>query len=117
MATKNNPGKFDCYANAGPDEPMFVLLGRDPHAGLLVRLWALIRHGEDEDEEKVDEALECAAAMDAHARGVGKDPVGVESRYQQLLLSATNGMAEHPDGYDHTCGCGICLSYGDAEDS
>ena len=26
MGTKNNPGKFDCYANAKPDEPLFVLL-------------------------------------------------------------------------------------------
>lgn len=32
MGTKNNPGAFDCYANAEPDEPMFVLLGRDKHA-------------------------------------------------------------------------------------
>ncbi|HAW11807.1 MAG TPA: aspartate decarboxylase, partial [Chloroflexi bacterium] len=30
MGTKNNPGKFDCYDDAHPDEPMFVLLGRDP---------------------------------------------------------------------------------------
>lgn len=29
MGTKNNPGAFDCYANAEPDEPMFVLLARD----------------------------------------------------------------------------------------
>lgn len=29
MGTKNNPGEFDCYANAAPDEPMFILLGRD----------------------------------------------------------------------------------------
>jgi hypothetical protein len=28
MGTKNVPGKFDCYANALPDEPTFVLLGR-----------------------------------------------------------------------------------------
>jgi hypothetical protein len=40
MGTKNNPGKFDCYDDAHPDEPMFVLLGRDPAAGSLVRLWA-----------------------------------------------------------------------------
>lgn len=42
MGTKNNPGAYDCYANAEPDEAMFVLLGRDKHAGLLVTLWALI---------------------------------------------------------------------------
>ena len=39
MGTKNNPGTFDCYANAEGDEPMFVLLGRDKHAPTLVWLW------------------------------------------------------------------------------
>lgn len=43
MATKNNPGAFDCYAAAEPDEPMFVLLGRDPTAVAIVRLWAAMR--------------------------------------------------------------------------
>lgn len=116
MATKNNPGKFDCYANAEPDEPMFVLLGRDRHAGLLVRVWALIRHAEGEDEEKIDEALECATAMDVYARRLGKDPTGIETAYQRVLLSVTDGMAEHPDGYEHTCSCLLCLSYGEPLD-
>lgn len=43
MGTKNAPAPFDCYANALPDEPMFVLLARDPHAPALVRLWAALR--------------------------------------------------------------------------
>lgn len=38
MGTKNNPGRYDCYANAEPDEPMFVLLGHDRHAATLVRI-------------------------------------------------------------------------------
>lgn len=46
MGTKNNPGKFDCYANADPDEPMFVLLARDPLASDLVLLWAERREAE-----------------------------------------------------------------------
>ena len=25
MGTKNNPGKYDCYEKAGPDEPIFTL--------------------------------------------------------------------------------------------
>jgi hypothetical protein len=29
VGTKNTPGPFDCYASAHPDEPMFVLLGRE----------------------------------------------------------------------------------------
>jgi hypothetical protein len=45
MGSKNNPGKFDCYEAAHPDEPMFVLLGRDESAPYLVRLWAEIRTG------------------------------------------------------------------------
>lgn len=42
MGTKTSPGQFDCYANAEPNEPMFVLLGRDPSAAFAVRAW--IRH-------------------------------------------------------------------------
>jgi hypothetical protein len=40
MGTKNNPGEHDCYAGALPDEPMFVLLARDPDAPRLVEEWA-----------------------------------------------------------------------------
>lgn len=40
MGTKNEPGQFDCYANALPDEPMFVLLARDPDFARLVNEWA-----------------------------------------------------------------------------
>ncbi len=53
MGTKNNPGKFDCYANAGPDEPMFVLLGRDRLAGHLVSIWSKIRMGDIESATTV----------------------------------------------------------------
>lgn len=63
MGTKNDPGKFDCYANAKDNEPMFVLLGRDKHAPMLVQLWAMMRELDGEDAEKVAEAAQCAAAM------------------------------------------------------
>lgn len=63
MGTKNNPGEFDCYANAEPDEPMFVLLGRDMHAPRLVEAWAEMREDDGEKREKVLEAIRCAAAM------------------------------------------------------
>lgn len=43
MGTKRNPGTYDCYAAAHPDEPMFTLLGRDHSAALLIRLWAAMR--------------------------------------------------------------------------
>jgi hypothetical protein len=63
MGTKNNPGAFDCYANAEPDEPMFVLLGRDKHAPTLVWLWSTLRELDGEDPVKVQEARECCAKM------------------------------------------------------
>jgi hypothetical protein len=74
MGTKNNPGKFDCYANAEPDEPMFVLLGRDASAGALVREWAEWRRLRGEDPAKVQEAIDCADAMDAWCRSKRKTP-------------------------------------------
>ncbi len=70
MATKNNPGKFDCYTDAEPDEPMFVLLGRDPCAGALVFLWSVLRVAINKntlEDAQIAEALECANAMSTWA--------------------------------------------------
>jgi hypothetical protein len=78
MGSKNNPGAFDCYAAAEPDEPMFVLLGRDPLASDLVEIWARRRAGSrgayleahaGGGDPKVREALECARAMERWAQG------------------------------------------------
>lgn len=63
MGTKNNPGNFDCYANAEPDEPMFILLARDPLAPILVELWASLRAHAAGNPSKVSEARNCAATM------------------------------------------------------
>jgi hypothetical protein len=52
MGSKTNPGKFDCYANALPDEPMFVLLGRDPLAPFLTQIWAMIRAGNRDEARR-----------------------------------------------------------------
>ncbi len=64
MGTKLNPGKFDCYANAAPDEPMFVLLARDPLAPILVSLWADLRALTRGDDDKVAEARSCVFDME-----------------------------------------------------
>lgn len=40
MGSKTNPGPNDCYSNALPDEPMFILLARDESAPQVVRMWA-----------------------------------------------------------------------------
>jgi hypothetical protein len=70
VGTKSNPGKFDCYANALPDEPLFVLLARDPSAPSRVEDWAdyrelLIDSGDrpESDRALVEEARESAQKM------------------------------------------------------
>lgn len=74
MSTKNAPGgEFDCYRDAKPDEPMFVLLARDWKSPGLVRQWAKVycesHYGpsgwrDAAHERKYNEALECAASME-----------------------------------------------------
>ncbi|WP_158669936.1 hypothetical protein [Bradyrhizobium guangdongense] len=102
MGSKNNPGQFDCYANALPDEPMFVLLARDPMAPALVQMWAILRKqmvtaGEKplEDMALADEAETCAAEMrawrfnnDGKWRG-GRDD-GADPRTRELFRPAGN---------------------------
>ena len=71
MGTKNNPSAYDCYANAEPDEPMFVLLARDLKAPALVRAWAeqyRIQNDGYHNEEGYQEALACADAMEKWRR-------------------------------------------------
>jgi hypothetical protein len=63
MGTKNQPGQFDCYHKAEPDEPLFVLLARDPLAPILVELWAMLRAQSAGNPSKVQEARQCAVAM------------------------------------------------------
>ncbi len=77
MATKNNPGKYDCYAHAAPDEPLFVLLARDRHAAVLVYLWSVLRELDQEDPEKVQEARDCCAAMFQWQRDHNRKTVGL----------------------------------------
>ena len=70
MGTKNNPGTFDCYASAMPNEPMFILIGRDPDAPHLVRAWAHRRSARpgETTAAKVEEALTCADDMERFLR-------------------------------------------------
>lgn len=71
MGTKLNPGQFDCYDNALPDEPMFVLLARDGSAPALVRAWAEQRAANlvlgsvpESDRGMIAEAQRCADEME-----------------------------------------------------
>jgi hypothetical protein len=77
VGTKNNPGSYDCYANAEPDEPMFVLLGHDKHAPALVWLWAVLRELDGESPEKVAESRACVTAMVEYGASKGKQMCGL----------------------------------------
>ena len=116
MGTKDTPGKYDCYAKAEPGEPMFVLLGRDPSAALLVRLWALIRHRQNEqcgngDLEQIDEALRCAQDMQHWHLNHGRRAALPDGLPEKLFIPITEGMMEHPEGFDWPCDCDLCRSY------
>lgn len=64
MSTKLKPGPYGCYEKAEDDEPMFILLARDPQAPALVDLWASIRETEgNEDPGKIAEARRLAERM------------------------------------------------------
>lgn len=92
MGSKNEPGSFDCYHNALPDEPMFILLARDPSAPDLVDAWATERQRQinkgfrpASDQAMVDEAITCAANM-RHWRvvnnGAWRTPQGTEAPHE-----------------------------------
>jgi hypothetical protein len=87
MATKNHPGVYDCYGHAHPDEPMFVLLGRDPMAPVLVSEWAKMRKKRNEDPKKVAEALQCVDAMVRWAIGLGKSVPAMTDTEVSLIQS------------------------------
>ena len=73
MGTKIEPGDFDCYAAAAPEEPIFTLRANDPLAPAVVRTWTVLytalkfltgggwvypRH-----RAKIGEAWRCARSM------------------------------------------------------
>lgn len=97
MGTKNNPGKFDCYNAADPDEPMFVLLGRDATAGLLVRLWVTVKHEmvksgtSKASSARLEEALDCANALDEWAKKEGKSPEDAKQALKNVLARMLEG--------------------------
>jgi hypothetical protein len=102
MGTKNNPGRYDCFSSAAPDEPMFVLLGRDPMAAVLVRLWAMLRCIQGEETAKINEAMACALALENYAKGLGKAPTFLPQCLSAIALmipeerGAGTVFVEHP---------------------
>jgi hypothetical protein len=71
MSTKLNPGPRDCLAKAEPDEPYFVLLGRDKASPVSIRIWCHIWLQEinlgmrpESDRPQITEALNVAYEME-----------------------------------------------------
>jgi hypothetical protein len=108
MGTKNDPGDYDCYENADPDEPMFVLLGRDRHAPELVLAWATMRENGGEEAAVVAEARQCAYNMLAYRqrREEAKVVMGLYGVRQGAAMDGVavpgdfSGLLEKPDYED-----------------
>ena len=75
MGTKNNPGLFDCYKEAGSDEPIFILRANDELAPNIIRFWAeeyrisKLKKSKDnkltpKQESRYQEARLCARSME-----------------------------------------------------
>jgi hypothetical protein len=100
MATKSNPGECDCYDKAEPDEPMFVLLGRDRHAPTLVWLWATLRELDDENPAVVSDARDTVAAMIKWAAQHGRQSAGLGQATLagvMELIRSVNGAVKNAD--------------------
>lgn len=76
MTTKINPGKFNCYASAMPDEPIFTILGRDPAFPATVLFWReeRARQGKNVSDDDVDRLVaalqEAAGAVSWRAQNL-----------------------------------------------
>lgn len=98
MGTKSNPGAFDCYANAEPDEPMFILLGRDRHAPTLVWLWSMMRELDGEDLAKVAGARQDVEDMLRWQIDHGRKTIGIGHAAMvavMALIRTTNSAVQH----------------------
>lgn len=98
MGSKNKPGDFDCYANAEPDEPMFVLLGRDPVASATVLFWRAMKmrmrmDGKSKTSDaKLAEALACSKAMEEWSKSKGKDAQDAFDVLREVIVDILGGM-------------------------
>jgi hypothetical protein len=100
MGTKNNPGKYDCYAKADPDEEIFTLRAKDRHAPTLVWLWSALRELDGEDAECVAEARASVVKMlqwqaDHERKAVGLGQATLAGVLE--LIRAVNGLMKLED--------------------
>lgn len=137
MGSKNNPGKFDCYEAAHPDEPLFTLLARDPAAPGMLRIWAALREGNwidahrqfarlmetsmdrpitygseehHRDCRKAQEAYGCADDMEGWEKPVPQAPLDFETRSPAPLAGPNHCDACNRDTMRDFCPrCGTPL--------
>lgn len=92
MGTKNDPGKFDCYANAAPDEPMFILLGRDPAAAMALVFWCELRVElglNGANDSQIKDAQDCYKKMVEEAQKRGKNVGAALVAFQRMAPGHT----------------------------
>lgn len=94
MGTKDNPGQFDCYQAAAPDEPMFVLLARDKLAPGLVEIWALLRTGATAAAQGVMNDLVHETMMTSGSALTVNTPKTLEAR--RCALAMVEWQLAHP---------------------
>jgi hypothetical protein len=87
MGSKAHPSKYDCYAKAESHEPMFVLLGRDPAAAWLVRMWIALRK-DTVEPEVIEEAEKCAEELERWAITLGKNPKAPIEKFIEEAIGA-----------------------------
>lgn len=108
MGTKNNPSRFDCYANARGDEPMFILLGRDRLAPSLVTLWMNAKMATAKQDgsltpelmEQVAEAGQCVDQMRQWLYTNQKVEIKVQTIEMMVSILRSKGytVTKHPTG-------------------
>jgi len=84
VGTKDNPGKYDCYAKLEDDEPFFVLRAKDPAAPALILRWADERQAVFGPNEKIDEARRCARQMQVWLKSHPEHDQSLEERKGRL---------------------------------
>ena len=80
MGTLNTPGQYDCLKNLDPDEPYFLIRGKDVWGAFIVRLWIRLRRwaGHNKTEPEVlAEAAVCADAMERWCKNLGRSPIAL----------------------------------------
>jgi hypothetical protein len=81
-----------CLGKSKPDEPVFLLCGRDPHGPAGVRAWATAYFNAGGKHSKSDDALDCARQMEEWRVENVEKPEQAELKRQHLAVrtSETN---------------------------